>query len=472
MTRSCGPAPSVANGIVVSRTFQGSQSTTGSKVLYRCVENYFISSGVRDFSVCLRDGSWSQPPQCYARTQLQQSQGCGPRPNVTNGVIAYSNILPQDINNCPAGSLAVYQCFDGYHFRKTRCGDFVNNVIQCGDDGTWTEPPECTQDRVCLSLPSIANGRIERRTFYGQTASYGDVVKFACLSGFELKDRRNEMSQCLEDGTWSQLPQCQPATRKCLSQVNVPNSRIIFKDEAQTTVVIECQPGYALVGSQTITCQPDGRWSTLPTCQSMSQTGVCPRVPTVYNSQISSQRFANSAAPSPGDYAVFQCNRGFYSNSPNNLVVCLADGRWSETPVCHNNTGSCGPVPQVQNARVSYSTVSGSASKGNDVVWYECSMANFELVGSNAIRCIGQDWTAVPLCRPKPSDRCGNLPSLRNGQLISPIFDDQIGAQVSFRCYSNFQLVGSPTVTCQTGGQWSQSPTCEPLQRMFHQFCI
>ena len=60
---------------------------------------------------------------------------------------------------------------------------------------------------------------------------------------------------------------------------------------------------------------------------------------------------------------------------------------------------------------------------------------------------------------------CFTPPKLANGFIpadIKGISRWSIGSNITFKCGRSFILNGSATVTCQAGGTWSPSPTCEP----------
>lgn len=58
-----------------------------------------------------------------------------------------------------------------------------------------------------------------------------------------------------------------------------------------------------------------------------------------------------------------------------------------------------------------------------------------------------------------PPAGCGDPGVPDNGQRIGSDFSE--GATVFFRCFDDYDLVGTNFRVCQAGGQWSNSvPTC------------
>ena len=433
--------------------FVGSKSTSGSKVTYRCLDGFVLSSGEKSFATCQRDGTWSQPPFCTAKMRLVNPISCTFIPTVSNAGLISSSV------DLSPGSTLTYQCYSGYRV-------YGHEAVQCGADGTWTPIPTCSNRINCPTLPTVENGRISERTFNGLQAGNGDRIWFSCLPGFRFQNPDSDYSQCREDGTWSMVPMCISAGPRCRSAPQVANGLTIHRDNDGLVYVIQCAPGFAMEGPQVVRCQENGAWSRLPTCtQSQSSCGSLPQVA---NARVSQASFNNS--PRPGDFVNYQCNNGFVLNRVDNMVVCMSSGRWSEAPVCVNMESSCGSAPLIQNAQITFQNFQGGASKENSVAWYECS-GGFEIVGSSAIRCGSSgSWSPRPFCRPNSqAGDCGNPPIVENAYLVGdfPATASQVGDQLTFQCGPGYQMLGNRVVTCMQNGLWTLVPVCSAISRKF-----
>lgn len=101
-----------------------------------------------------------------------------------------------------------------------------------------------------------------------------------------------------------------------------------------------CQPGFALSGAATRTCQDDNTWTdTDPTCLAV---GVdCGPPPRVSNGVVSALSTLYNAT------ATYYCSAGFdLEGSP--MLTCQADGSWGTPPVCVCQTTCAGVCVDVQ----------------------------------------------------------------------------------------------------------------------------
>jgi hypothetical protein len=91
-----------------------------------------------------------------------------------------------------------------------------------------------------------------------------------------------------------------------------------------------CNPGYALVGSPTRTCQANGTWSgTPPTCVSVA----CGVPPAIANGSVV------ATAVTYGSTATYTCSTGYSFSTATTTRTCQADGTWSTpVPVCAPQT--------------------------------------------------------------------------------------------------------------------------------------
>jgi hypothetical protein len=103
-----------------------------------------------------------------------------------------------------------------------------------------------------------------------------------------------------------------------LTNGNVNVSNTTYNSTAQFI----CQDGYVLVGNTSTVCLADGNWSTIPTCSIID----CGR-PSLSNGNVSYSTLTYKST------VHFKCHNGYIlvGKAPS---VCLANGKWSTTPVC------------------------------------------------------------------------------------------------------------------------------------------
>ncbi|XP_013911073.1 PREDICTED: complement component receptor 1-like protein isoform X3 [Thamnophis sirtalis] len=214
-------------------------------------------------------------------------------------------------DNYPAGTNLELQCLPGYEFIIKR-----NYWITCLDSGKWSilpmslcegppvfpttltfGPPCGLPSRLPSTLLSAAEFHhhfpptAENRNLYVEAADHakssfqrqrcpipkienghakfaidiklGMKVTLACNHGFRMIGN-STISCVMKSGKldWDKdLPVCEQV--KC-HRPRIPNGRVIsvFQDvyTYQNKIVIECNPGYVLVGSSIIKCDADSQW--------------------------------------------------------------------------------------------------------------------------------------------------------------------------------------------------------------------
>ncbi|XP_078356262.1 CUB and sushi domain-containing protein 2-like [Oculina patagonica] len=95
---------------------------------------------------------------------------------------------------------------------------------------------------------------------------YGNSIEFECDVGYTLQG--SQVRTCQTNGQWTGIQPTCPIV-SC-GDPGVPTNGVRYGDKFtfKSTVVLECDPGWKLVGNLTRTCQADGTWSgTQPTCQ-------------------------------------------------------------------------------------------------------------------------------------------------------------------------------------------------------------
>ncbi|KAG5674431.1 hypothetical protein PVAND_004402 [Polypedilum vanderplanki] len=310
---------------ILSGNIRYVQNTTylNSEVVYSCVNTHRLNGNPR--RTCLDTGLWSDTaPKCeeircsepiladhsllsvtgndrmYGRTVLRTHQD-----SATSSVQTYK-----------VGALAKYRCERGYKI----VGD---PLITCEENGTWKgNVPECVYVD-CGNPPSIVNGTV---TLAANVTYYGATALYECNDNFKLEGVSRRL--CLEDGTWGhESPSCVEITCPSFNEsefliVNV-GKRLVGE-----FAKFSCTKGRYLVGNDTRTCMPNGRWSGSknPTCKPVD----CERPNEVENGRV----IIVNDITTYGGSAEYHCIPNYNRIGPY-LRKCMEDGKWSgDEPRC------------------------------------------------------------------------------------------------------------------------------------------
>ncbi|KAG8187123.1 hypothetical protein JTE90_004869 [Oedothorax gibbosus] len=307
--------------------------------------------------------------------------------------------------------------------------------------------PEVTG--VCPTLVPSPGGRLVGSCV---AASEGDTCQMVCLSGYRPSDTR--VLVCQSNGQWSStLPRCIASQSGCPS-VQVPSgstSGSCNPGIPGQSCTITCQAGYTLVGNPTIFCQTDGQWSSgIPSCNVRS----CPSLLAPSNGGTSGQCNPGSV----GQSCSFLCNGG-YTLVGQSTLVCGSDGRWSgNAPVCRAN--GCPALVPPPNGGVSGTCVSAIPGQSCS---FSCQ-AGYNLNGQATLYCQpGGTWSsAAPTCVAAQPTTCSSLVAPDHGYNRGTCQPGRVGETCVFSCDNNYVLRGQRTLTCQSGGRWSDyTPICE-----------
>ncbi|XP_061487863.1 sushi, von Willebrand factor type A, EGF and pentraxin domain-containing protein 1 isoform X2 [Rhineura floridana] len=492
----------------------------GSRVSYMCMDG-FLLKGISTIS-CQADGTWSFPlPECIPVECPQPEE-------VQNGIV--------DVQGLTYLSTALYNCKPGF--------ELVGNMtILCGEDGHWLgrkpvcKPIECSKPKdiqngqysyvdlhyrqtvtyscdrgfqlegksvmSCLEtrewdaeVPScraincdppqpIENGFVE-----GADYSYGAMVIYSCIPGFQLSGLA--MQTCEESGWSSVSPVCLPTDCGLPPHIDFGGYVTISSDEKLfdhermleegfhtaspplyslildnqkdmqssskavntlpfsgylygTTVLYSCYPGYELLGNSKLACQEDGIWNgSAPICISIQCEFLSPP----------ENGFVHFSENTLGSSVKYTCKLG-YMLIGSDTRHCMSNRQWSNTaPTCE--IVSC-TVP----SRPMNGTVKGEAYTYGSVIQYDCD-PGFQLNGSDKRTCqADQKWDGnEPICIPIS---CGQILNLENGQVIGEEYTFQ--KYIEYSCEEGFLLEGDQKRVCLADGSWSgSSPLCRMIQ--------
>ncbi|XP_063736168.1 membrane cofactor protein-like isoform X3 [Eleginops maclovinus] len=213
----------------------------GIKVNFACDVGY-VSEG--SSAITCTAGTWSPLRMTCKR------KSCGDAGQVDNGVIDYSG-------GNEFGDQVTVICNPGF--------DLVgNSQLRCGNSGWEGRLPVCEVTQ-CDAPPKPAIGSFSP---VKDSYEYREVIQYSCPGGYTLKGTKSQT--CLESGKFEPAPpecvkvRCEEPT--VLNGLYHSGSRgpYIYK----STVTFECDQGYKMINSPTITCEMNNQWEPeLPKCE-------------------------------------------------------------------------------------------------------------------------------------------------------------------------------------------------------------
>ncbi|XP_053321831.1 sushi, von Willebrand factor type A, EGF and pentraxin domain-containing protein 1 [Spea bombifrons] len=448
---SCEKPPPLQNGYIT-----GDNLNVGSKVEFVCDEGYEL---IGDTSwTCQKNGKWDKNriPTCIPSK-------CQEPPLLENQLV-----LKEDVNDI---GVVKFSCREGFVLQGP-------SVLKCLRSNQWNDSfPLCVLV-LCPKPPDIDFGDPRPVT----SLHFGSTVKYSCMDGFLLKGE-SEIT-CNANGKWSSdLPHCIPV--ECPQPEEIPNGILDVQGLTYlSTVLYTCKPGYDLVGNTTLICGADGVWlGGKPMCKALE----CPPAKEIHNGKISSQNLHY------GQTVNYVCNRGFRLKGQN-MLTCLETGEWdSDPPYCKEIT--CEPPQAIENG-----FVEGADYRFGAMIMYSC-MPGFQLTGSAMQTCEESGWSSsTPVClqtdcglpphidfghytkiiyseivkeeilvsntiipQIAPSSRKDHGHSLR--EINSDLSEFLYGTHILYTCFSSYEILGPPVLTCQEDGTWNGSaPVCSPIE--------
>ncbi|XP_075792814.1 complement factor H isoform X3 [Pelodiscus sinensis] len=429
--KPCEQPPPIDNGRPVKADRR--QYSHGATVEYEC-ESIYKMIGSKT-AKCI-SGEWTSLPSC-ADKQFEITRKCPPPPQIPGAV------KTTEIRNYENGEKIAFTCQKYFELQGVK-------EVMC-ENGKWQSPPRCTEEKTCLQPPSIENGEIlssENQNLTQEPSgpgSYrnGTVLTYTCNTGFELQGPPNIIC---ETGKWTTAPACFEMT--CRNAPDVLNGEIEggMKDNYKPgeTVHYRCKPGFIITGSPDVMCKA-GSWSNQPVCKDVR----CGPPPTVNNATIINRKEKHYL---PRSKLQYKCVEGFKSMEPS-YVICEADGKWSQPPVC--NDMRCGPPPVIENGTPD---TKRQRYFPEEKVRYRCRRG-LSLIGSPMVTCKERQWSETPICR-EAAGRCGPPPAIDNGETIGfaqSQYDS--GSTMKYQCQSFHVMEGSAYVHCQSG-HWTDPPVC------------
>ncbi|XP_026092120.1 complement factor H-like isoform X3 [Carassius auratus] len=232
------------------------------------------------------------------------------------------------------GVTVVYKCNKGYEMTSSI------NHRSCRAQGWDNAVPVCE----VVKCPAIITD--EEVTLSGNTTegSYGDVIRFECVSSDKMIDGSSEI-HCEETGEWSDVvPKCKEVNCVLKSttygvKMIIPYGKTIFR--ARESVEITCSEKHWLFGTKeterTFTCKDDGEWDYEPVCAEI--TCDDPR-----DQLVSRPYFWRTMKL--GEKQSYTCVNGYRQTAAE--ATCTRDG-WTPNPLC---TEIVCAAPNIPNAEI------------------------------------------------------------------------------------------------------------------------
>lgn len=170
------------------------------------------------------------------------------------------------------------------------------------------------------------------------------MATYQCYAGFGFSSGlQTEQIRCMEDGNWSKLPVCLASSCPPLMDLQHSGSQglkhVMLNGDGRsygTIIKFDCMPGYNRIGSQTLLCGSNGKWSPArpPVCLRVS----CPILPEIENGFLIHNGQNTSIVGNKyffEDEVRVHCNRGFKLVGPS-IIKCTANQTFSTLPTCED----------------------------------------------------------------------------------------------------------------------------------------
>ncbi|XP_050671196.1 uncharacterized protein LOC126969692 [Leptidea sinapis] len=240
------------------------------------------------------------------------------------------------------GASIIFRCQDGMRMEG-------NGSAICQSDGTWSHPlPMCLAPCV---VPHVSQGRVvlmENKTQDNETqehtqivgsstmVQHGEIIVVECEKDYEFPSTSAAIT--CNNGTWTQIPRCQPA--RCKKMPKYPRNGMVIapKTEHGMKARFRCKDGYELKGNPIVVCS-FGTWSgETPKCEEL----FCPFPGYIENGKV--LLVGNMGLYDYRPYVkkvvnnkqiMYECEKGYVLSEGAPGATCVG-GHWSprELPKC------------------------------------------------------------------------------------------------------------------------------------------
>ncbi|XP_067388000.1 LOW QUALITY PROTEIN: membrane cofactor protein-like [Emydura macquarii macquarii] len=221
----------------------------------------------------------------------------------------------------------------------------------------------------------------------------GTQVKYSCRSGYSLAPGKSPFVTCLENSTWSEVPEF--CVRKSCQVPDLPDGRIDVTDlQLGATANFSCNEGYRLIGTTSAQCvvvENRVDWNKeVPLCEAIPC--LPPPISSMDHTGLSQDEFSFGSA------VTYKCDPGLSLIGEASIHCTTKDnvnGEWSgSAPEC--KVVKC-QEPDVKNGK-KQSGFGPDYSYGNTVI-FACD-DGYTLNGSSTVKCeANSSWVpSLPTC--------------------------------------------------------------------------
>ncbi|GLD50241.1 E-selectin-like protein [Lates japonicus] len=412
----------------------------GSICTVQCEEGFDLTG--TNMTKCSPQGNWSHTlPVC-------QVKKCTPLDFLPHGSLSCSG--PNGFFSF--GSRCTATCDEGFLPNGTA-------AAECTSLGTWSADITHCLAKRCPTLNSPTYGSLFCSDPHGEF-SFGSQCTSTCEEGFLLNG--TAYTECTSMGTWSaDIPRC--LVKRCPNLSSTPHGfffcsnphgEFSFASRCTST----CEEGFVLNGTTDTDCTSLGKWSRdIPHC-------LAKRCAT-----LSSPPHGSLSCSDPhgtfsfGSRCTSKCEEGFLLNGTAD-TECTSVGVWS-ADIPHCFAKRCPSLKPPSHGSFFCSHPHGEFSFGS-----QCTTTceeGFVLNGTADTECtsLGTWSREITPCLARSCPLLAKPPQHGRMNCSHPYSPFSYDSHCDFECHKGFWLRGTPTITCNSSGHWSQDlPTCQPVQ--------
>ncbi|NXR91214.1 DAF1 protein, partial [Hypocryptadius cinnamomeus] len=159
---------------------------------------------------------------------------CGPLPNISHAEPRGDTGHQQSFS---VGSTVTFGCVQGY----TKL-PFLSDTIRCLPNSRWSSLPEFC-GRTCPRPRSVSFAAISSEDKMQNFYAVNTTVRYICRQGFENTTAQPPTSTCLDNLTWTEVPElCKK--KSCGIPANPEHSQVILEDHhLGATARVVCDSG-------------------------------------------------------------------------------------------------------------------------------------------------------------------------------------------------------------------------------------
>ncbi|XP_068118459.1 beta-2-glycoprotein 1 [Hyperolius riggenbachi] len=285
--------------------------------------------------------------------------------------------------------VVTYTCNPGYERESPGTDRGV-----CSTLGSWEHATLTCKRKQCPKPLPLDNGAV-----HGMDLTYGSMISFSCNTGYRLQGAKE--SACVEGRKWSTSPPvcevvtCPPPVVPKFAQLALYSPRVGNVSNYLDVVTYQCQPNYAMFGSENATCTENGTWTAIPECRDVK----CPRLTEISNGYMS---FSPYRKYNYKESVVYGCNPPYALDGPR-TSFCDKDGNWSQKPLCKAPCQVTTPKATVlhNGRRTRVDEISGQQIQHGDILTYFCKNKEEKCAYTVQSRCNDGNFT-IPACYKKP----------------------------------------------------------------------